>query len=114
MTLRLAVIHADVRPRRLGLTTQVHSSTATTAAPVSVKCAARVGRRDLRVVVNVYRTGFAHCSWRLPRDLEPGTRAHGWVKVTQGPLHVRRVVQARARLSARSPPPQRRQRLTSS
>ena len=90
VTLRLAVIHADVRPRRLGLTTQVHSSTATTAAPVSVKCAARIGRRDLRVVVNVYRTGFAHCSWRLPRDLQPGARAQGWIKVRQGSLHVRR------------------------
>ena len=91
VTLRLAVFHTALRSRRLALTTQVHSSTATTSNPVSVKCVARVGLRNLRVVVNVYRAGFAHCAWRLPQSLSAGTRAQGWVKVTQGPLHVRRV-----------------------
>jgi uncharacterized protein YkwD len=90
VSLRLAPIRADVGSRRLALTTQVHSSTAITTSPVSVKCAARVGRRSLRVVVNVYRTGFAHCSWRVPANLQAGAQAHGWVKVTQGSLHVRR------------------------
>lgn len=90
VTLRLAVIRADVHPRRLALTTQVHSSTETTSSPVSVMCAAHVGPRRLRVVVNVYRAGFARCSWRLPQDLQPGVRAAGWVKVKQGELHVRR------------------------
>ena len=91
VTLRLAVFHTVLQSRRLALTTQVHSSTATTSSPVSVKCVARVGLRNLRVLVNVYRAGFAHCSWRLPQSLPAGTRAQGWVKVTQGPLQVRRV-----------------------
>ena len=90
MTLRLAVIRADVRSRMLALATQVHSSTAITTSPVKVKCAARIGSRELRVVANVYSAGFAHCMWRLPRGVKAGARAAGWVKVTQGSLHVRR------------------------
>ena len=91
VSLRLAAVHAAVRARRLALTTKVSSSGSSASGKVSVKCAARLGTRNLRVVVNVYRGRLARCSWRLPRHLEAGVKARGWVRVKRGPLHVRRV-----------------------
>ncbi len=91
VSLRLAAVHAAVRARRLALTTKVSSSGDATSGKVSVKCAARLGPRNLRVVVNVYRGHVARCSWRLPRHLKAGAKARGWVRVKRGPLHVRRV-----------------------
>jgi hypothetical protein len=93
-SLGLAVVHAGVHARRLALTTRVSTSGATTAA-VHVKCAAAVGNRNLRVVVNAYRGTVARCSWRLPRGLAAGASAQGWVRVTVGSLHVRRSFQLR-------------------
>ena len=89
VALRLATVHAGVHARRLALTTKVSWSGAAATA-VHVKCAAQIGKRSLRVVANVYRGDLARCAWRLPRDVRLGARARGWIRVTQGPLHVRR------------------------
>ena len=69
--------------RRLVLTTKVVNS----GKPVhsaSVKCAAVLGKRHLRVVVNAFRSGRAHCAWRLPSRLSAGSFANGWVSVRDG------------------------------
>ncbi len=93
--LRLARFALHVHARKIVLATRV--SIGGTAPPAAhVKCAARLGRRDLRVVVNVYRHVQAHCVWRLPRGLEAGSVkrrvvvARGWVRVRQGSAHVRK------------------------
>jgi uncharacterized protein YkwD len=88
-SLRLAAVHTAIRARRLALTTQV-SASGVTAPRVIVKCTARVGDHDLRVVTNVFRGGLARCTWRLPRRLQTGANARGVVKVTLGALHVQR------------------------
>jgi hypothetical protein len=56
-----------------------------------VKCAATLGKHRLRVVVNAYRSGRAHCAWRLPSKVTNGSFASGWVSVRHGGA---RVVQA--------------------
>ena len=69
--------------RRLVLTTKVVNS----GKPVrsaSVKCAAVLGRRHLRVMVNAFRSGRAHCAWRLPSRVSAGAFANGWVSVRDG------------------------------
>jgi uncharacterized protein YkwD len=43
------------------------ADTGTPLASGSVKCDAVLGRRHLRVVVNVVRNGRAVCAWRVPR-----------------------------------------------
>ena len=73
----------DRRSRRLVLTTRVVDS----GKPVrsaSVKCAAVLGKRHLRVVVNAYRSGRARCAWRLPGSVSAGSFANGWVSVRAG------------------------------
>ncbi len=90
VSLRLAAVHAGVRSKRLALTTKVSSSGLGPAGSVHVKCAARLGKRNLRVVLNVFRGNLARCAWRLPRTVSRGAKARGWIRVTQGPLHVRR------------------------
>jgi uncharacterized protein YkwD len=69
--------------RRLVLTTKVvHSGKPVSSA--SVKCAAVLGKRHLRVVMNAFRAGRAHCAWRLPGRLSAGSFANGWVSVRDG------------------------------
>ncbi len=69
--------------RRLVLTTRVVDSGKPVKA-ASVKCAAVLGKRHLRVVVNAYRSGRARCAWRLPGSVRAGSFANGWVSVRAG------------------------------
>jgi hypothetical protein len=43
-----------------------------------------LGNRRLRVVVNAFRSGRAHCAWRLPTRVREGSFANGWVSVRDG------------------------------
>jgi hypothetical protein len=43
-----------------------------------------LGNRRLRVVVNAFRSGRAHCAWRLPSRVSAGSFANGWVSVRDG------------------------------
>jgi uncharacterized protein YkwD len=93
--LRLARFALHVHARKIVLATRVFVG-GTAPAAAQVKCAARLGSRDLRVVVNVYRHVQAHCVWRLPRGLKAVSAkrrvvvARGWVRVRQGSVHVRK------------------------
>jgi uncharacterized protein YkwD len=93
--LRLARFKLHVHAHKIVLATRVSLGGATAPA-AQVKCAAHVGTRDLRVVLNVYRHLRAHCVWRLPRSLRASSAkrrvvvARGWVRVRQGPVHARK------------------------
>ena len=72
-----------VRSHRLVLTTRVVSS-GQPVTSANVKCAATLGKRRLRVLVNAFRSGRAHCAWRLPSRVSTGSYASGWVRVRHG------------------------------
>ena len=95
--LRLSDAKLQVGSRTLVLATTV-SAGATSPKGANVKCAAHVGLRNLRVVVNAYRGRLARCSWRLPAHLVHGAVARGWVSVRSGGLR------ARVQLLAGRPP----------
>jgi uncharacterized protein YkwD len=77
-------------PHRLALVAHVGLATpASTSAPVFVKCSATVGGKHLRVVANVLEGQSARCAWRVPARLH-GEVAHGWIKVRQAGVHIRR------------------------
>lgn len=86
--LRLSDAKLQVGSRTLVLATTV-SAGATSPKGANVKCAAHVGLRNLRVVVNAYRGRLARCSWRLPAHLVHGAVARGWVSVRSGGLRAR-------------------------
>ncbi len=98
--LRLARFRLHVHARKIVLATRVSLGGATPEA-AQVKCAAHVGRRNLRVVVNVYRHLRAHCVWRLPHGLKGGSAkrrvvvARGWVRVRQGSAQERKAFRFR-------------------
>jgi len=70
----------------------VHVVLGTAAAqgsPVFVKCSATAAGRHLRVVVNTLEGQVARCAWRVPAAFH-GKAVHGWIKVRQAGVHVRR------------------------
>lgn len=87
--LGLAVVDVRVAARRLVVVTRVSARVASPPA-ASVKCAARLGHANLRVVVNTYRRSLARCAWRLPHRVARGTVLRGWIRVREGGVRVRR------------------------
>jgi hypothetical protein len=80
----------NVKAHRLALVTRVLLKSASSdTAPVYVKCKATAGGRHLRVLVNAFGGQAAHCVWRVPASLH-GKVVHGWVRVQQSGVHVRR------------------------
>lgn len=86
--LRLSATSALVGKHRLALATKVGPGAASPTR-AAVKCVARIGARNLRVVVNAYRHPLARCAWRLPAHLARGAVVRGWIAVHSGTRRVR-------------------------
>lgn len=77
-----------VHSNRLALVAHVVLASPT-GSPVFVKCSASAGGQHLRVVANVLRGESARCAWRVPAAMH-GELVHGWIKVRQAGVHIRR------------------------